>query len=69
MAKRKQRELSAAAWKRYAAKLHRENQELRLIITGVIDPVVPYTAPQTIRKGDTVLVRVPKRFLPWPKSI
>lgn len=42
--------------------LARQNQELRRELDSIADHVVPYIAEYDVPKGETVMVRMPKRF-------
>jgi hypothetical protein len=44
--------------------LQSENLELRKQADGIIDTIIPYTLEEDRRRGDTIMVRVPRKYRP-----
>lgn len=57
LAKKKKSELIAMV-----RELARQNDEMRRELDSITDHVVPYIAEYDVARGQTVMVRVPKRF-------
>lgn len=44
--------------------LQRENEALKAQLFGIVDITVPYTVDHDIKAGHTIMVRIPKPFIP-----